>query len=252
MTLLLFRHAAVDAMRALKNDRKKSHARQDRSIVLSEFRNRCFSNVPGMGKGLAAMLMDDLRKIEDFRVVDRILIHTTSRLMQPDLIPISDPGNAAILGKHLSSGFTVWGEFTDISENAFQFTATITNSEYPQDSGTADIRGTREEFHILEKRMVFWILESIGIHRKDLSPGTILSIEKPHTRHFDAFLSYASGLELLDQQQFTQAGIAFQEAIRLDPTFVLAESALHATPGDIYFCPFFEQSEIFIQEDTEK
>ncbi|MFH2066919.1 MAG: tetratricopeptide repeat protein [Pseudomonadota bacterium] len=252
MTLLLFRHAAIDSMSALKNDPKKPHAMQARSIALSEFRNRCFSFFPGMGKGLSAMLMDDLRKIDDIRVIDRILIHTTCRLMQPDLISISDPDSAARLGRHLSSRFIVWGEFTDISENAFQFTATITDSHHPQDSGTTDIKGTQEEFHILEKRMVYWILESIGIHKKDLSPEIILSIEKPHTRHFDAFLSYANGLEFLDKQQFTQAAMAFQGAVRIDPTFALAENAFHATPNDIYFCPFFEQSEILATQDREE
>jgi hypothetical protein len=95
--------------------------------------------------------------------------------------------------------------------------------------------------------MVFEILESIGIHKKDLPPATIFSIEKPHTQNFDAFLSYSLGLEYLDKQQFTIARSAFQNTIQLDPNFTLAKKAFQSTPVDIYFCPFFEQSEILLK-----
>ncbi|MBA4366171.1 MAG: hypothetical protein C0403_00830 [Desulfobacterium sp.] len=246
MTLLMLNHAAVYSVGTLKKPIQESHIQKDKSIVISEFRNRCFSTLTGMGKGLVAMIMDDLQKIEDIRITDRIMIHTMSKLMNPDLIQISDHQDAVTLGQYLSSKYTVWGEFTDISENAFHIMATVTNSQRADKNEKFDIKGTREEFSLLEKRMVFGILESIGIHKKDLPPATIFSIEKPHTKNFDAFLVYSLGLEYLDKQQFEQARYAFQKAIQLDPNFTLAKKAFQSTPTDIFFCPFFEQSEIFL------
>jgi tetratricopeptide (TPR) repeat protein len=247
MTLLLLNHAAVYSVGTLQKNIQKSHIQKDKSIIISEFRNRCFASLTGMGKGLSAVIMDDLRKIDDIRITDRIMVHTMSRLMNPDLIQISDHQDAVALGQHLSSKYTVWGEFTDISENAFHIMATVTDSQQSDNNGKIDIKGTQGEFYLLEKRMVFGILESIGIHKKDLPPATIFSIEKPHTQNFDAFLSYSLGLEYLDKQQFEQARYAFQKAIQLDPNFSLAKKAFQSTPTDIYYCPFFEQSEIFLK-----
>ncbi len=247
MTLLLLNHAAVYSAGMLKKRIQKSNIQTDKSIVISEFRNRCFATLPGMGKGLVAMIMDDLRKIEGIRITDRIMIHTMSRLMNPDLIQISDNQNATVLGQYLSSKHTVWGEFTDISENAFHIMATVTNSQKADKNRKFDIKGTREEFHLLEKRMVFGILESIGIHKKDLPPASLFSIEKAHTQNFDAFLSYSLGLEYLDKRQFEQARYAFQKSIQLDPNFTLAKKAFQSTPTDIYFCPIFEQSEVLVK-----
>ncbi len=247
MTLLLLNHAAEYSVGTIKKPIQESHIQKDESIVISEFRNRCFSTLTGMGKGLVAMIMDDLRKIEDLRIMDRIMIHTMSKLMNPDLIQISNNQDAAALGQYLSSKYTVWGEFTDISENAFHIMVTVTNSQRADKNRKFDIKGTHEEFSLFEKRMVFGILESIGIHKKDLPPAIIFSIEKPHTQNFDAFLIYSLGLEYLDKQQFEQARYAFQKATQLDPNFTLAKKAFQSTPTDIYFCPFFEQSEVFLK-----
>jgi TolB-like protein len=166
LTLLLLKHAAVYSVGARNRTKKTPSVQHDKSIVIAEFQNRCFSNVTGMGKGLAAMIMDDLQKIDDIQVIDRNMIHTMTKFMHPDQRQISDPINAAILGKSLTSQYTVWGEFTDISENAFHLMSTITDSQQSYKIGTIDIKGTREGFSILEKRMVFGILESIGIHKK--------------------------------------------------------------------------------------
>jgi hypothetical protein len=96
----------------------------------------------------------------------------------------------------------------------------------------------------LEKRLAYWILESIGIHRKDLLPETIFAMEQPYTRRFDAFLPYARGMAYLSAQQFQKAAKAFQQAVQRDSSFALARKALQSTPDDIYYCPFFEQSAI--------
>ncbi len=247
MTLLRLNHAAIFSAETIQKHIQALHIQNDKSIVIAEFRNRCASIVNGMGKGLVSTIMDDLSKIDGIRIPDRIIVHTMSSLMNPDLIEISSAQDAARLGQYLSSRYTVWGEFTDISENAFHIMAEVTDSRQSDENGKIDIKGTREEFTLFEKRMVFEILESIGIHKKDLPPATIFSIEKPHTQNFDAFLSYSLGLEYLDKQQFTQARSAFQNAIQLDPNFTLAKKAFQSTPVDIYFCPFFEQSEILLK-----
>lgn len=247
MTLLTLNHAAIFSAGRIQKHIQVSPIQKDKSIVIAEFRNRCASIVNGMGKGLASAIMDDLSKIDGIRIPDRIIVHTMSSLMNPDLIEISSAQDAATLGQYLSSTYTVWGEFTDISENAFHIMAEVTDSRQSDENGKIDVKGTREEFSLLEKRMVFEILESIGIHKKDLPPATIFSIEKPHTQNFDAFLSYSLGLEHLDKQQFTQARSAFQNAIQLDPNFILAKKAFQSTPTDIYFSPFFEQSEILLK-----
>jgi hypothetical protein len=59
-------------------------------------------------------------------------------------------------------------------------------------------------------------------------------------------------LEHLDRQRFDQARKAFHKATQLDPSFHLAQKAFHATPTDIFFCPFFEQTEIFTEGKKNK
>ena len=90
--------------------------------------------------------------------------------------------------------------------------------------GLQEADGGQAEFFTLQKRIVYGILETLGV--KDVPPG----VHRVHTRSWDAYARFATGLKLLAEDRFDEARKAFRAALEFDPAFALAEEALLGTP----------------------
>ncbi len=73
-----------------------------------------------------------------------------------------------------------------------------------------------------QKQLVYTILESLKIDPDNLPQNVRQKINQIHTRNMRAFMAFSRGLDLLDQNKFREAKLAFRYARTLDPNFSTA------------------------------
>jgi peptidoglycan hydrolase-like protein with peptidoglycan-binding domain len=131
-----------------------------------------------------------------------------------------DPGTAPRLGRLLGAQRIVQGSILPLGAERIQVAADLENTLTSEAIGTTPpIEGAFTEILELQKRLVFEILELLGIR-----PGNKLrrELEQRGTRDLQAFLAYCRGLDLEDRGLRSEALDAYREAISRDPGFGLA------------------------------
>ena len=84
----------------------------------------------------------------------------------------------------------------------------------PNDNGTVD------QIFTVEKNIAFGIFTQLGI---TLTTAERNAIERRPTKSLAAFLAYSRGLTLSDEGRYEDANRFFDQAIRLDPSFIQAQ-----------------------------
>jgi Tfp pilus assembly protein PilF len=90
--------------------------------------------------------------------------------------------------------------------------------------GVQEAEGAQAEFFVLQKRLVYGILEALQV------TNVPDSVHRVHTRSWEAYAQFARGLGLLSQDRFDEARKAFSAALVADPGFALAQEAFLDTP----------------------
>jgi trimeric autotransporter adhesin len=84
----------------------------------------------------------------------------------------------------------------------------------------------------IEKQLVYQVLEQAGINPAGLPAEVKAEIDKPQTKSLKAFLAFAKGLDAMDKGRYAEAEALFNEAVRLDPNFAMAERLRDAVPRE--------------------
>lgn len=127
-------------------------------------------------------------------------------------------------------GFALGAPDLARGEQWFNVNAVALMTENGETLGKASDRSSMLAFFKAEKRIVYQILDKIGVLEKDLPPEVRSVIDKPHTTNFQAFLAYSQGLDFLDKREFRKAEEAFGRATQLDPDFGLAQQVKERMP----------------------
>ena len=90
--------------------------------------------------------------------------------------------------------------------------------------GLQEADGGQAEFFMLQKRIVYGILDTQEI--KELPPW----VHRFHTRSWGTYARFAAGLQRMAEDRFEEARKEFRAALELDPAFVFAAEALLSTP----------------------
>jgi hypothetical protein len=110
-----------------------------------------------------------------------------------------------------------------------------------QSDASADAMGDQERFFLMEKELVFDILDDLNV---TLTQEELDAIQKLPTESFLAFLSYSRGLDYEDRGMYHEAATEFQKAVEIDPGFssaseksqmvgTLAEISVTGTVDDV-------------------
>ena len=80
-----------------------------------------------------------------------------------------------------------------------------------------EAEGAMAQFFTLQKRLVFGILEGMGIDRADLPDNVRKAVEKVHTTSVEALIEFGTGVDFLDNKNFAQAKQALCQGGRHRP-----------------------------------
>jgi len=185
------------------------------------------SAIQPLGRGLAQLLVTDLAKSRQIRVLERERMQAiVSELKLSDSARVQ-PSTALRSGHLLRAAKVVQGSLATRPGNQLQVNAAVVDVNSAGVKATAQGRDVLERLFDIEKQVALGLFTDMGIQ---LSPAERQAVDQRPTQNLQAFLLYSRGLEAQDRGDFSGAQAAFDQASSLDPGFrAAATSAANAS-----------------------
>ncbi len=185
------------------------------------------STIQPLGRGMAQLLVTDLAKSRQIRVLERERMQAIVNELQLSDSARAAPATALRSGRLLRAAEVVQGSLSDQPGNQLQVIATVVDVGTAGVKATAQGRDLLERLFDVEKQVAFTLFANLGIQ---LSPAEREAINQRPTQNLQAFLIYSRGLAAQDRGDFGAAQADFDQASVLDPSFrAAAVSAASAT-----------------------
>jgi TolB-like protein len=170
-----------------------------------------------LGKGIAAMLITDLKKVRRLTLVERLqLAALIDEIRRGQSAEFDDPARAKA-GRMIGAESSVSGSLVRLDKDRVRLSYYVLNNRQKEPGRrTKETLGDLTEVMRLEKDVVFGVIDRMGI---ELTKAEVDSIGKAPTTSFPAFVAYCEGLELADQGKYAEARAKFEKAQDLDPAF---------------------------------
>ncbi len=230
LTVLKMRQATDFAKEVVKRGPVETRLPENTMAVLN-FKNLATPDSVPFIKALTMMIITDLSKVPQLRLVERVKIQALMDEMRLGQTGLVDPAVAPRVGQLLLARNITWGELGVSQEGNLETTSMVCNTLNHTVLGKMEAEGSPEKFFELEKQIVFGILYIMGLSREALEPSVVESVEKVHTTNLKAFIAFGEALDHLDQNDFAEARMAFEKAVQADPDFDLAIEGREATPN---------------------
>jgi tetratricopeptide (TPR) repeat protein len=228
LTLLLRQEAREFAKQAVTEQSALIQGEADeKTVAVTSFKNLGSDELAPLGKGMAAMLISDLSKVPDLKVVDRIKLQALLQEMNLGSTGLVDTNTAPRVGRLLKARHVTSGSLADLERENLQIASVVVDSH--QKAGlvsSQDARGELKRFYDLEKKIACQIIQALGRDCRSVPDGFYII----HTRSMPALVFYSRGLDEFDKQNYDEARDLFQKSLDEDPKFDLALAALLATP----------------------
>ena len=212
------------AEKALKQEKSLEGLEAQNTVTVLYFISRSKDPllVP-LQKGLAIMLITDLRKLEKFDVVDRVRLQALLEEMKLSESGLVDEETRIKLGKLLKARWIVGGQLDMNEKRQLNILSQVLDSPRSKILGKPEVEGLFQELLKLEKKLLFDIVELLKVK---LTPEQRKILEQPITLNMDALFAYFKGIDASDRGDYEKAADFYGEANKLDPEFELPKLAL--------------------------
>jgi len=185
------------------------------------------STLEPLGRGMAQLLVTDLAKSRQIRVLERERMQAIVSELKLSDSARTAPATALRSGHLLRAAEVVQGSLGSQPGNQLQVIAAVVDVRSAGLRGQAQGRGVLDQVFDVEKQVALQLFASLGIQ---LSPAEREAINQRPTQNLQAFLAYSRGLEAQDHGDFGAAQADFDRASALDPGFrAAAAGAANAT-----------------------
>ncbi len=174
-------------------------------------------------KGLAIMLITDLKKLEKFNVVDRVRLQALLEEMKLSESGLVDENTKIKLGKLMKARWIVGGELNREQKEQLKILSQVLDTPEKKILGNPGVEGLYRNLLKLEKELLFEIVELLNVK---LTPKQREILAQPVTLNMDALLYYFKGIDASDNGDYEKAAGYYKEAAELDPDFQLPKLAL--------------------------
>jgi tetratricopeptide (TPR) repeat protein len=200
------------------------------AVAITYYRNLGSPELAPLQKGLTALVIADVSKVPDLKVVERDQMQALLDEMRMGSSGLVDPHTAVRVGHLLGAGRVVTGSYLDPSKDQMRIESTLLQSGTTAVSNQS-ASGPIVHFYDVEKQLSAAILKDLGHSEADLkSRGLWQAVQTPQTTNYNAFVAFSRGLDAKDKQDYAQARKFFQQALADDPSFSLALQELNRTP----------------------
>jgi len=168
-----------------------------------------------LGRGFAQLIVTDLAKSRQLRVLERDRMQAMLDEMRLSDSSRADPRTALRSGRLLRAARVVQGSLADQGQN-LRVDAAVVDVSSAGVSASAGASDVLNRLFDLEKELVLSIFNNLGIQ---LTPAERADINQRPTANLQAFLAYSRGLVAEDRGDYGAARDAYTEAAGLDPAF---------------------------------
>ncbi len=177
------------------------------------------SEIQPLGRGLAQLLVTDLAKSRQIRVLERERMQAILDEMKLSDSAVTEPSTALRSGHLLRAADVVQGSLTSLRGERLRVDAAVVNVASSGVKASAGALESLDQIFDLEKTLAFRIFSNLGIQ---LSPAEQDAINQRPTQNMQAFLAYSRGLQAADSGNYGAAQADFNQAAALDPNFTAA------------------------------
>jgi len=174
-----------------------------------------------LAKGLADMLITDLGQLRALRVVEREKLNQILAELKLSRSKFIDPKTARRLGKGLAAQFILSGGYT-LAGDTLRIDARVFNVETGAVLTSERVEGKKDEFFALEKDIADLLLAALEVK---LPSAERSKLRANATQSFEAWSSYAAGLDAQDKGDAAAARAAYAKALAADPNYRAARNA---------------------------
>jgi hypothetical protein len=171
------------------------------------------------------MIITDLAQVKSLQVLERMRVQFLLAEMQLGQTGIVEEKTAPRAGRLLGAENLIVGSLEPGSLEAKASVASTTTEDVV---GAFAVTAEQEEFFILEKEIVYNILEILPV---TFTPEEEEQFKQYHTKNLQAVIYLGQGLDALDAGQWKDAKIFFKNATEEDPEFKLAKYYLDHCPA---------------------
>ncbi|WLE99115.1 MAG: CsgG/HfaB family protein [Candidatus Electrothrix communis] len=194
------------------------------SIAVLSFNNRSGQNkLTPLQKGLAVMLITDLVKVEQLRVVERVRMQALLDELELGSSGLVNTETAPRVGKLLGVAKVTGGDILKGAAQELEISSSILDISLDQVTSQPTAAGALDELFRLEKELLFNIIEYMRI---SISPQKKAELERPLSESTPALLALFLGIDYSDRGLYDMAAKMYNQALVEDPYLELAKSAL--------------------------
>ena len=172
-----------------------------------------------LSRGLAALVVTDLGRVHNLRLVERERLQALMDEMKLGESGRVDPATGARSGRLIGASQVVQGQF-DVQPTQIRMNAAVVRASDAQIAATGAGNDKLQALFDVEKQVVFQLLDKLGIV---ITPAERVAISERPTRDIQAFLLYSRGITAQDEGNYAAASQAFQAAVQRDPGFSAAK-----------------------------
>jgi TolB-like protein len=174
-------------------------------------------------KGMAVMLITDLAKVKEIRVIERAQIQALVEELQLGTSGLVAPDTAPRVGQLLGARFVISGDLGDMPPEQITIAAHLL--EMPEISllGTPTRSGYLDDLLRMEKGLVFEIIRLLEI---ELTPEQTEELRKPITLDLKALMLFFQGIQSSDRGAYEEAAAYYRDALQRDPGLGPAHAAV--------------------------
>ncbi|HMF41626.1 MAG TPA: FlgO family outer membrane protein, partial [Polyangia bacterium] len=197
-------------------------ARPAPTVAVSYFDNNTGkAEYDPLAKGLADMLITDLGQLQALRVVEREKLNQILAELKLSRSKFVDPKTAQRVGKGLAAQFILSGGYT-LAGDTIRIDARVFNVETGAVLTSQRVEGKKDEFFALEKDIADILIAALEVK---LASADKSKLRANATQSFEAWSSYAAGLDAQDKGDAAAARAAYAKALAADPNYRAARNA---------------------------
>jgi TolB-like protein len=197
------------------------------TLTILPFENRSIvdkEELDPLREGLADMLITDLSKVINLRIVERERLQSLLEELGISQSPLVDEKTAVKVGKILGAQSMLFGSFLKLDRRHMRIDVRIIKTETAELIKADKLEGNPKKLLKMIGDLALKVAQHLNVAVSALERERITGVGE---RSWDAVLHYSQGLRFEDQGDYNKACEMFERALKIDPGFLEAKKKLY-------------------------